>query len=125
MAYDPKKKRPNQKSLDSVVDEIFGEEKSEAKPAMAKAASKVTPITKKTAAKKTAAAAKKTPSVKKDVVSKAEMKVAPESLSETDNVTQLRAEPEETPLIMKPQVWVATGIAALIVLMLARKRRRR
>ena len=31
MAYDPKKKRPSTKSVDSVVDEIFGAEKSDGK----------------------------------------------------------------------------------------------
>lgn len=147
MAYDPKKKRPKSKSLDSVVDEIFGEEESALKtnktPKKSKSTktndktnvtsidkkAKSTKSTGKPKAKKASQAKKeaKIPAKDKDkdkAKDKAKDEANAEDKSDLDNVLPLRPN-AETPLVMQPQVWVATGIAALIVLLLARKRKNR
>lgn len=143
MAYDPKKKRPKSKSLDSVVDEIFGEEESALKTNKTPKKSKSTKTNDKTnvtSIDKKAKSTKSTgkPKAKKASQAKKEAKIPAkdkakdkakdeanaEDKSDLDNVLPLRPN-AETPLVMQPQVWVATGIAALIVLLLARKRKNR
>lgn len=130
MAYDPKKKRPAKKSLDSVVDEIFGEEELDSKSKKASDSDK-----KKTSSQKkstTSLNSKKTPNPKpKSAGSKASnsSKTKESSKSESqefpDNVLPLYPETKDAPLVTQPQVWIATGIAALLVLVIARKRRKR
>ncbi len=55
-----------------------------------------------------------------------EISSAPDQKEPTiDTVLPLYAEEKDTPLIMQPQVWVATGIAAVLLLMIARRRKNR
>lgn len=133
MAYDPKKKRPKPKSLDSVVDEIFGEEVPEEKaPAKAKkptapkakAKSNVTSIDNKAKAKTTPKKAQAN-SASKPAKKVEKVEENGENEDVIDNVLPLHPQEQETPLVMQPQVWVATGIAALIVLLIARKRKKK
>ena len=57
---------------------------------------------------------------------KTKISPAPDQKESTlDNVLPLYAEEKDAPLIMQPQVWVATGIAAVLLLMIARRRKKR
>jgi len=121
MAYDPKKKRPKRDSLDSVVDEIFGEDEKPKDTPAAKATKSTTSSTVKKTPKTTA---KKATEKSASPVAKS---LSPDQEQDNripDNVTPIRPEPE-TPLVMQPQVWVATGIAALLLLVAVRRRRKR
>lgn len=129
MAYDPKKKRPKTNPIDSVVDELFGDDQP--KKAVAKKATKKTTSQKSTklASTKTKPAKRtttKSTSVKSDTTSK-KVPVEPkaEKVELPDNVHQLPTAEESTPLIMQPHVWIATGIAALLVLFVAKRRKTR
>lgn len=121
MAYDPKKKRPTRDSLDAVVDEIFGEEADES--TSAKEIVKEKPSTQAQKPKK--ASASQTTTAPQKSTDKSKATAAPEKDETPDNVLPLYPESPETPLIMQPQVWIATGITALIILFIARKRKKR
>ncbi|MFN8015967.1 MAG: hypothetical protein U0R17_05105 [Acidimicrobiia bacterium] len=97
MAYDPKKTRPKAKAKESVVDELLEE--------------------KKPAAKK-----KPAPKPKKDNV-----QIAPKAKEEPEesNVIEFPNKEQEIPLIMQPQVWVATGAVALVLLLMVKRRKKR
>ena len=133
MAYDPKKKRPKTKSLDSVVDEIFGEESSagdkkaksaSAKPAVKKAKTAASKTTKPTS-KKPASSQKKTTSLTSAKSKPKPDKPGNEEKKEDarDNVVPLYPESQDTPLILQPQVWVASAIAAILLLVFIKKRK--
>ena len=147
MAYDPKKKRPSTKSVDSVVDEIFGAEKSDGKSGKslkADSSSKASASKIQTSSKKTAPV---TRSKSSDSVKKTALKSVPKTTSTGEsskstkveesnfkkpelreaipnNVTPLYSQSEETPLVMQPQVWIATAIAALALLLVVKKRKK-
>lgn len=127
MTYDPKKKRPKREDLDAVVDEIFGDEpvkkKSPSKKAVSKKStsatsdkkSNVTPISQ----------SPKKPTAKTRTSTSDESEKIQDPKSRDDNILPLYPEAEDTPLIMQPQVWLATGIAAVLVLFLAKRRKKR
>lgn len=126
MAYDPKKNRKATDSIDSIVDDIFGEEPkaSAKKPAAKKSTSASAKKTVSKTAPKTPAHTAKKPTAKKPaskVTSIEKNKSAKDDVS--DNVLPLYPE-SETPLIMQPQVWVATAIAAVVVLFFVKRRKK-
>lgn len=125
MAYDPKKKRPTRDSLDAVVDEIFGEEPTETAPKKAAKKAPAATRTKKPSPAKKPSAPKSGATAAKDDVHQAVVFEASFDDETLDNVLPLYPEAEDTPLIMQPQVWIATGVAALIVLFIARSRKKR
>lgn len=119
MVYDPKKKRPSRQSLDAVVDEIFGEDDmtSSTKTGSEKPKSSGA---KKPASKK--AETKKTPKPQAKTTQNTDETITAE---EPDNVLPLYPQDANTPLIMQPQVWLATGIAAVMLLFLVRRRKKK
>ncbi len=150
MAYDPKKKRPSTKSVDSVVDEIFGEEsapdvkpKSKAKPkANAKNSSSSQTVSHPAgrAEHKVSALAANvrkdeeflapdksphTPKPKSESKAPAERQENTDKTEElTDNVIPLYSkEDQEVPLITQPKVWIGAAIGALVLLFLIKKRK--
>jgi hypothetical protein len=130
MAYDPKKKRPKAASLDAVVDEIFGDE-PESKPAKSpkKSVAKKTP-TKKAVSRKTAKSedSDSRPSTASEETSAPSIpseSEGREAAREGESLNSDNSPANGAPLIMQPQVWVATGIAAILVLFFMKRRKKR
>ena len=136
MAYDPKKKRPSTKSVDSVVDEIFGAEKSDgksgkslkadssSKASASKIQTKSSDSAKKTALKSVPKTTSTGESSKSTKVEESNFKKPELREAIPNNVTPLYSQSEETPLVMQPQVWIATAIAALALLLVVKKRKK-
>lgn len=97
MSYDPKKSRPDNSQSKSIIDQIIEE------PAPTNQTS--SPYENK--------------------------KIEKEPVEESADILRLPTNQEnseksdETPLIMQPQVWVAAGIAALLLVLVVKKRKKR
>ena len=117
MAYDPKKKRPSTKSLDSVVDEIFGAETPDESSADSIESKPKSDIPVNELASKESV---------KDIHSDMGQEHSESEEAIPNNVTSLYPESSETPLSMQPQIWIPTAIAAIsavVVFFLIKKRR--
>lgn len=124
MAYDPKKKRPKSDPIDSVVDEMFGSDKTKPKTTKKKA---TTPAKSKAAKSKSVATPKKVESKKNSAeASKKEQNHSDSASNENlDNVHELYPEQkQETPLVMQPQVWIALALSAITLFVIVKLKRK-